>query len=377
MTSPTGAVIRDILHRLEDRFPRRVLVWPVRVQGETSGEEVAAAIRGFNALPPGGAIPRPDVLVVAGGGGSIEDLWGFNDEAVVRAAAESAIPLVSAVGHETDWTLIDHAADVRAPTPTGAAEMAVPVRAELVAEVADLSRRGEGAVLRGLDRRRSDLRGTARCIPTPEGLFSAARARLERSGGRLVTLYLQNLRGTEGRLRRAVAVRRRQSPLARPATARARLLAIDHRPVEALHRSVAIKDRTLHQLGRRLAAAFAASGRAERLRIGGARERVGGDAQRLASALRRQVERKRARYATLCSVFESLNYKSVLARGFAVVRDGDGRPLRAAADVLPGLSLALEFADGSVRATADGGAARAARRRPAPGVLEQGTLFEG
>src|ERR671921_1856145 len=140
VTSPTGAVVRDILHRLADRFPRHVLVWPVRVQGETSAEEVAGAIRGFNAIEMG-PIPRPDVLIVARGGGSLEDLWGFNEEIVARAAAESAIPLVSAIGHETDTTLIDHAADLRAPTPTGAAEMVVPVRAELVSTIHDLARR--------------------------------------------------------------------------------------------------------------------------------------------------------------------------------------------------------------------------------------------
>ncbi|MCX8508536.1 MAG: exodeoxyribonuclease VII large subunit, partial [Rhodobacteraceae bacterium] len=137
VTSPSGAVIRDILHRLRDRFPRRVLIWPVAVQGEKCAPEVAAAIRGFNALPKGGAIPRPDLIIVARGGGSIEDLWGFNEEIVVRAAAASAIPLISAVGHETDTTLIDFAADRRAPTPTAAAEMAVPVRLELLAWVAE------------------------------------------------------------------------------------------------------------------------------------------------------------------------------------------------------------------------------------------------
>ncbi|MFP4127216.1 MAG: exodeoxyribonuclease VII large subunit, partial [Alphaproteobacteria bacterium] len=131
VTSPTGAVIRDILHRLRDRFPRPVLVWPVTVQGERCGPEVAHAIRGFAALPEAGWPRRPDVLVVARGGGSIEDLWGFNDEAVVRAAAASPIPLVAAVGHETDTTLIDLAADVRAPTPSAAAELIVPVAAEI------------------------------------------------------------------------------------------------------------------------------------------------------------------------------------------------------------------------------------------------------
>lgn len=135
VTSPSGAVIRDILHRLRDRFPRHVLIWPVRVQGEGAAAEVAAGIRGFNALAPGGAIPRPDLLIVARGGGSVEDLWPFNEEIVVRAASESAIPLISAVGHETDTTLIDFAADWRAPTPTAAAERAVPVRADLVTQI--------------------------------------------------------------------------------------------------------------------------------------------------------------------------------------------------------------------------------------------------
>src|SRR3954447_2503233 len=138
ITSPTGAVIRDILHRLAERFPRNVLLWPVRVQGEASAEEVAAAIRGFNALAADGRIPRPDVLIVARGGGSLEDLWGFNEEAVVRAAAQSSIPLIAAIGHETDWTLIDHVADKRCPTPTAAAECAVPVRSDVAARLATL-----------------------------------------------------------------------------------------------------------------------------------------------------------------------------------------------------------------------------------------------
>src|SRR5215468_3226350 len=158
ITSPTGAVIRDILHRLADRFPRHVLVWPVRVQGDGSAEEVAAAIRGFNALPPDGALPKPDLLIVARGGGSIEDLWSFNEEIVVRAAADSLIPLISAVGHETDNTLIDYAADQRAPTPTAAAEMAVPVRAELLSRVADTARRVLACWHRGQEARRTELR---------------------------------------------------------------------------------------------------------------------------------------------------------------------------------------------------------------------------
>ena len=154
VTSPSGAVIRDILHRLADRFPRRVLLWPVLVQGEDAAAQVAAAIEGFNKLAPGGAVPRPDLLIVARGGGSLEDLWSFNEEIVVRAAAASEIPLISAVGHETDTTLIDFAADRRAPTPTAAAEIAVPVRAELLADVMDYSRRMVAGAARLLDERR-------------------------------------------------------------------------------------------------------------------------------------------------------------------------------------------------------------------------------
>src|SRR6478752_1255838 len=158
ITSPTGAVIRDILHRLADRFPRHVLVWPVRVQGDGSAGDVAAAIAGFNALPEWGAIPRPDLLIVARGGGSLEDLWSFNEEIVVRAAAESLIPLISAVGHETDVTLIDFAADKRAPTPTAAAEMAVPVRADLLTRIDSLARRQRSCWARGMEARRTELR---------------------------------------------------------------------------------------------------------------------------------------------------------------------------------------------------------------------------
>ncbi|MGB6081466.1 MAG: exodeoxyribonuclease VII large subunit, partial [Xanthobacteraceae bacterium] len=166
VTSPTGAVIRDILHRLADRFPRHVVVWPVRVQGEGSAEQIAAAIDGFNALEDGGKIPKPDLLIVARGGGSLEDLWSFNEEIVVRAAAESMIPLISAVGHETDVTLIDYVSDKRAPTPTAAAEMAVPVRAELFAEIANYGRRAILCWQREQEHRRSALRGLARALPS-------------------------------------------------------------------------------------------------------------------------------------------------------------------------------------------------------------------
>src|SRR5271163_2926786 len=181
VTSPTGAVIRDILHRLADRFPVHVLVWPVRVQGETSAAEVACAINGFNALEPGGRIPRPDLLIVARGGGSLEDLWSFNEEIVVRAAADSLIPLISAVGHETDITLIDFAADKRAPTPTAAAEMTVPVRSELFVEVSGLARRTMMCWQRGQEARRNELRAAVRALPASSELLAIPRQRLDAS----------------------------------------------------------------------------------------------------------------------------------------------------------------------------------------------------
>src|SRR3954451_2246953 len=171
VTSPTGAVIRDILHRLADRFPRHVIVWPVKVKGDGSAEQVAAAIRGFNALPDGGRIRKPDLLIVARGGGSLEDLWSFNEEIVVRAAAGSMIPLISAVGHEPDITLTDFAADKRAPTPTAAAEMAVPVRSELLIEVSTRARRVMVCWQRAQEARRNELRAAMRALPAAGDLL--------------------------------------------------------------------------------------------------------------------------------------------------------------------------------------------------------------
>ena len=185
VTSPSGAVIRDILHRLRDRFPRRVLIWPVAVQGERCAPEVARAIRGFNALAPGGSLPRPDLIIVARGGGSVEDLWGFNEEIVVRAAAESAVPLISAVGHETDTTLIDHAADRRAPTPTAAAELAVPVRRDLLATLEGQGARLVQAQGLALAQREQRLRDLARALPRPVTLVEGPRQRLDTWGERL------------------------------------------------------------------------------------------------------------------------------------------------------------------------------------------------
>ncbi len=198
VTSPTGAVIRDILHRLSDRFPRHVLVWPVRVQGDGAAEEIAAAIRGFNAIGDGNGngsapgLPRPDLIIAARGGGSIEDLWAFNEEIVVRAAAESLIPLISAVGHETDITLIDFVADRRAPTPTAAAEMAVPVRIELIERVGGLARRSLACWARAHDHRRTELRAAVRALPSGEELLAMPRQRLDAAAERLPRALIAN-----------------------------------------------------------------------------------------------------------------------------------------------------------------------------------------
>ena len=191
VTSPTGAVIRDILHRLEDRCPTNVIVWPVPVQGEGAAEKIAGAIRGFGALEPGGAVPRPDLLIVARGGGSIEDLWAFNEEEVVRAAATSPIPLISAVGHETDTTLIDFASDRRAPTPTAAAEMAVPVRAELAAYLSELDHRMSACVTRSASRSSERLEQIAHRWPEASNLFAPFGQRLDDAGERLPRALIQ------------------------------------------------------------------------------------------------------------------------------------------------------------------------------------------
>lgn len=208
VTSPTGAVIRDILHRLEDRCPTHVLVWPVKVQGDGAAAEVAAAVRGFDAITPGGPLPRPDLVIVARGGGSIEDLWAFNEEAVVRAVAGCSIPIVSAVGHETDTTLCDFAADLRAPTPTAAAEIAVPVRAELIEQVTMLGLRTDRCVRRYHERAGEKLAALARVMPKRDALLGPQRQRADEAGARLVRGLERRLTAGRGQLDRAGAVLR-------------------------------------------------------------------------------------------------------------------------------------------------------------------------
>jgi exodeoxyribonuclease VII large subunit len=333
VTSPTGAVIRDILHRLADRFPRHVLVWPVRVQGEGSAEEVAAAIRGFNALPEGGAIPRPDLLIVARGGGSIEDLWSFNEEIVVRAAADSMIPLISAVGHETDVTLIDFVSDKRAPTPTAAAEMAVPVKSELIARIDGLARRSLACWTRGQEHRRTELRAAARALPTADTLLSLPRQRLDACADRLPRALRANAQVHHTAFSR---ISGRLTP-------------------QMLRGQVERRRERYTVAAGRLAAGLRHNAEAQRTRIARARDRIGVLQQRAQRANRTMLDRRAARVERAGQLLAALSYHGVLTRGFALVRGPEGRPLRAAAAVAAGMRLDIEFHDGHVGAVADTG----------------------
>ena len=312
VTSPTGAVIRDILHRLADRFPRRVLVWPVLVQGEGAAAQVAAAIRGFNALPSAGKPPRPDLLIVARGGGSLEDLWAFNEEIVVRAAAESAIPLISAVGHETDTTLIDYAADRRAPTPTAAAEMAVPVRRELLIQTGELERRLLGAAGRMVAERRERLDGLGRGLVDPKRLLEDMAQRLDDRAERLKNCWLAFIRDRQAR------VDRLRASLVHP---------------------------------RQLLAVKA--------------EQLAGPAGRLETLRPRLLGERTRELDGLIRVLESMSYKKVLQRGYAVVRGPEGAITRPEG-VTPGLALELEFASGRAAATGGAGQAASTPEKPKP-----------
>ncbi len=323
VTSPTGAVIRDILHRLADRFPSHVLVWPVLVQGQGAAEQVAAAVRGFGAMPEG---ERPDLLIVARGGGSIEDLWSFNEEIVVRAIAESPIPTISAVGHETDTTLADHAADRRAPTPTAAAEMAVPVRGELMAMLADFEARKKRAILRPVQLGRERLAARADRLPSIQALLQPQAQRLDELGERLRRgLSDRAGRGREalGRLRLSPATLQRASRDAAQALARVRLTPV----------------------------------------LIGARATRAGE-----------------RFAALERVFRSLDPKAPLARGFVLVRDGAGTLVRTRAGAAAEPVLAIEFADGAldvvpVGSTPGNRAPIKPSRRSRPAASGQDDLF--
>ncbi len=354
VTSPTGAVIRDILHRLADRFPRHVLVWPVRVQGDGSAEQVAAAIRGFNALPAGGRIARPDLIIVARGGGSLEDLWSFNEEIVVRAAAESMIPLIAAVGHETDVTLIDFAADKRAPTPSAAAEMAVPVRADLINAIDSLARREVAGWQRGQEARRTELRAAMRALPDAQELLALPSQRLDHAGARLPRALIANARLHHNQFSRTIG--RFGPQLLRTRTARCGELiaALSERARRAEAVTRARRQERLKVATLRLAAGLKANAQAHGARIMRAHERTAALAQRARRAIDTLLRQQTAALARDGQLLAALSHRGVLARGFVLVRDLDGKPLRLAASVGPGMAVDMEFSDGRVRARAEG-----------------------
>jgi len=335
VTSPTGAVIRDILHRLRDRFPSRLLLWPVLVQGEGAAEQIAAAIRGFNALDELFVRPRPDLLIVARGGGSIEDLWAFNEEIVARAVANSNIPIISAIGHETDTTLIDFVSDQRAPTPTAAAEMAVPVRSELVSDLLDLSRRLNLGNQRIMSQKNRDLSGLARGLRGPRELLALALQRLDEN--------------TE-RLKRAL--------LAFGGEKRAELMVIGGRLRLALvTHQVDSSQRTLAEFDRRLSRIMEDRIKANKLQLTGQSK-----------------------------LLESLSFERVLDRGFAIVKKPSGILVVNAADTEQGDVLAISFRDGDVGVTVNTGNAvtkkeKQTKQNPSSGYRNstkkggQGSLF--
>jgi exodeoxyribonuclease VII large subunit len=343
VTSPSGAVIRDILHRLEDRFPRHVLLWPVVVQGEGAAQQVANAIRGFNALPVGGRVPRPDVLIVARGGGSLEDLMAFNEEIVVRAAAASEIPLISAVGHETDTTLIDFASDRRAPTPTAAAEMAVPVRADLIAEVAQCGHRLARAASRQIAEQRLTVEGLGRGLPDPVRLIQEKLQQLDHWIERRDNAQ----RGFFDRKRDQL-----HALVGRLRTPRDQIAAMRNALSSAVSHLSTCISASLERSGRRLDNASAHL-----------RPRL----------LRDLVDRRSDALASCAALLESYSYEHVLKRGFALVRDEDDQPLTSAAALSSGMPVTLQFHDGRARALVDGGSAAPKRKATKP--EKQGTLL--
>ncbi|MBI4030097.1 MAG: exodeoxyribonuclease VII large subunit [Proteobacteria bacterium] len=298
VTSPTGAVIRDIMHRLDERFPRRVLLWPVLVQGPGAAEQVAAAIRGFNGLQK----PlRPDILIVARGGGSLEDLMPFNEEIVVRAAAECAIPIISAIGHETDVTLIDYAADRRAPTPTGAAEMAVPVRLDLIAQIHDDGLRLTKSVSRLFADLQNKLSARAAKLGDPARLLELKTQQIDHAAHKMTSLFERFLSRREARNGELAA-----------------RLPHPRRLIDEKARLLSIRAESLARLGSKM------------------------------------EEEKKRHLDALSRTLESLSFKRVLDRGFAVVKDGNGKILTAAGQTEKGRKVRLNFKnDECVGATID------------------------
>ncbi|MGV6800344.1 MAG: exodeoxyribonuclease VII large subunit [bacterium] len=326
VTSPSGAVIRDILHRLRDRFPCHVLVWPALVQGDQAAGQIVAGIEGFNKWPPTGPLARPDILIVARGGGSLEDLWCFNEENVVRAAAASSIPLISAVGHETDTTLIDYAADRRAPTPTAAAEMAVPVRTELISEVLNKTRRAMTAQSRLVEQAAMALTSATRALGRAESLMEGPSQQFDRASERL-----------RGALQSRIEV------------AQSRLL----------HSSGGIRATTLRQNLTRY------------------QQAVDHYKSRLEQVQMNKLSSLEDRLQHAGKLLETLSYKNILERGFALVTTPTGEVIRQAAAAKEGMPTILHFADGEKQAIITRGDHRPKRpSSPAPSRPPQGTLFD-
>ncbi|WP_265500490.1 exodeoxyribonuclease VII large subunit [Paracoccus beibuensis] len=371
VTSPSGAVIRDILHRLRDRFPTRVLIWPVVVQGEACAPQVTAAIRGFNDLPPDGPIPRPDLIIVARGGGSLEDLWGFNEESVVRAAAESAIPLISAVGHETDTTLIDFASDRRAPTPTAAAEMAVPVRGDLAARLADAGARMLRASGQAIQRPRQRLRDLARAMGRPSALTDGARQRLDLQGARLEPALRQLVRGRRHRLdaRPVPAATLRQFMQAKAHGLDRAAVRLDTARTRRLERP---RDRLTH-LQERLESSLRRVSATTRRAIAQQQARLADANLRLDAALRRGQSQRRDALLRLDRMRQSLGPEETLQRGFVIVRGPDDSVVTSARSAAETPRLELQFAGDQRIAVRPEGAEKPKRRKPAP--PEQKTLL--
>lgn len=324
VTSPTGSVIRDILHRLSDRFPRHVIVWPVLVQGDGASKQIAEAIDGFNNIKEGEKVPKPDVLIIARGGGSLEDLWCFNEEEVIRAVARSKIPLISAVGHETDTTLIDYVSDFRSPTPTAAAERAVPVRDDLIYTIKDFDIRLEKATRRYLNNLGQSVEGLGRGLPKPSELLGLSSQRFDEMSERL--------------------------PRALKVGVEKRALKLDS--IKSLLRSETIKSRisrTVDQL---------------RLTEG-----------RMNRAVANITFQKRTFFESPARLLESLSYHKVLERGFAVVRDEGGKAVSDGKKVKSGENIGIEFRDGVLGAVIGGTKKSAKKVKKENPTLKQGQLL--
>lgn len=363
VTSPSGAVIRDILHRLRDRFPRKVLIWPVAVQGAKCAPEVARAIAGFNALTVGGALPRPDLLIVARGGGSVEDLWGFNEEIVARAAASSDIPLISAVGHETDTTLIDFVSDKRAPTPTAAAELAVPVRHELLAWVEQQGARMTSALSGGLQRRDQRLRDLSRALPWADSLLDSPRQRLDAASARLGPALINTVQRRRVHLSQTAGGLRPAALTRMTANERRRLDGLSARLAPALGRAVGVKsERFTARAGRFDPTSLGTQVSRQRDTFADVVTRIVAAGQRQVAGLRQDVD-------AMDRLRETLSYKATLARGYAVVR-GDGDVVTSKATAGKATALEIEFSDGTLVLNGKSGTRKAASK-----ASDQGSLF--